>query len=119
MSCPTRHLCTDAKAKTVTRHVWQDYIELADDARYTPEYLQLYARRKETIERVFADAKENHGMRYTTHRALAQVTAWVKLTFSAMNLKKLAVWRWRVSLFLCFKSVFTPFMTDQVLCVAA
>ena len=45
--------------KTVLRHIWKDYEELADDARYTPEYADLYALRKETIERVFANAKEN------------------------------------------------------------
>ena len=61
--CPTRHLCTRSKScvKTVLRHVWKDYEELADDARYTPKYKDLYAKRKETIERVFADAKEKHG----------------------------------------------------------
>ncbi|WP_302636491.1 hypothetical protein, partial [Dysosmobacter sp.] len=32
---------------------------------YTPAYAQLYKCRKETIERVFADAKEKHAMRYT------------------------------------------------------
>ena len=32
----------------------------------------LYARRKETIERVFVDAKEKHGMRYTHHRGLVR-----------------------------------------------
>ena len=31
--------------------------ELAEDARYTPEYQELYKKRKETIEQVFADAK--------------------------------------------------------------
>ena len=50
---------------------------------------------KETIERVFADAKEKHAMRYTQYRGLAQVTNWVKLKFVAMNLKKLATWKWR------------------------
>ena len=34
-------------------------------------------------------------MRYTQYRGLAQVTNWVKLKFAAMNLKKLAVWKWR------------------------
>lgn len=94
--CPTRHLCTHSKdcVKTVQRHIWKDYEELADDARYTPEYRDLYARRKETIERVFADAKEKHAMRYTQYRGLAQVTNWVKLKFAAMNLKKLAKWKW-------------------------
>ena len=55
---------------------------------------QLYGKRKETIERVFADAKEKHAMRYTQYRGLAQVTNWVKLKFAAMNLKKLATWKW-------------------------
>ena len=95
--CPTRHLCTHAKdcVKTVQRHIWKDYEELADDVRYMPKYEKLYRRRKETIERVFADAKEKHAMRYTQYRGLAQVTKWVKLKFAAMNLKKLATWLWR------------------------
>ena len=54
----------------------------------------IYAKRKETIERVFADAKEKHAMRYTHMRGLAQVTQCVKLKFAAMNLKKLAKWAW-------------------------
>ena len=64
--CPTRQRCTKSKncVKTVLRHIWKDYEELADDARYTPEYEKLYTKRKETIERVFADAKETHAMRY-------------------------------------------------------
>lgn len=95
--CPTRHLCTKNKdcIKTVTRHIWKEYEEQADDARYTPIYQQMYRARKETIERVFADAKEQHGMRYTRYTGLAQVTNWVKLKFAAMNLKKLAKWSWR------------------------
>ena len=43
------------------------------------------------MECVFADAKEKHGMRYTQYRGLAQVT----IKFSAMNLKKLATWKWK------------------------
>ena len=93
------------------RHIWKDYEELADEARYTPKYQALYKRRKETIERVFADAKEKHAMRYTQYRGLAQVTNWVKLKFAAMNLKKLAVWKWndrsRLSLFRFFCPVYT------------
>ena len=66
---------------------------LADDARYTPQYKDFYAKRKETIERVFADAKEKHGMRYTLYRGLAQVSKWVRLKFAAMNLNNLARWK--------------------------
>lgn len=96
-NCPTRHLCTNSAnfTKIVTRHIWKDYEELADDVRYTPIYQKLYMARKETIERVFADAKEQHGMRYTRYTGLAQVKNWVKLKFAAMNLKKFAKRRWK------------------------
>ena len=66
-------------------------MDLVEDYRHTPEYKELYTHRKETIERVFADAKEKHGMRYTPYRGLAQVTKWVRLKFAALNLKKLAI----------------------------
>lgn len=119
--CPTRELCTHAKdcVKTVHRHIWKDYEELADDARYTPEYEKLYKRRKQTIERVFADAKEKYAMRYTQFRGLAQVTNWVKLKFAAMNLKKLAIWKCKESfpLFL-LPRFFTHYLKkpDRALC---
>ena len=96
-NCPTRHLCTKNKdcIKTVTRHIWSDYVEMAEEARCKPICKRMYKARKETIERVFADAKEQHGMRYTRYTGLAQVRNWVKLKFAAMNLKKFAKWSWR------------------------
>lgn len=66
-------------------------MELVENYRHTPEYKELYTHRKETIERVFADAKEKHGMRYTPYRGLVQVTKWVRLKFASLNLKKLAI----------------------------
>ena len=109
-NCPTRALCTHSKdcVKTVQRHIWKDYEELADDARYTPEYRELYKKRKETIERTFADAKEKHAMRYTQYRGLTQVTNWVKLKFAAMNLKKLAKWKWNTLNLFSFPFLFAP-----------
>ena len=64
-NCPSRKHCTNnAKGeKTVLKHIWSDYLEIAEDIRHTPEYKALYDKRKETIERVFADAKEKHAMR--------------------------------------------------------
>ena len=69
-----------------------------EDIRHTPEYKALYDKRKETIECVFADAKEKHAMRYTLYRGLTGVTNWVRLKFAAMNLKKYAIHRWRRSI---------------------
>ena len=95
-NCPARELCTKSKdcVKVVTRHIWKDYEELAEDVRHTPKYKKLYRMRKEKIERVFADAKEKHAMRYTPYTGLAQVSNWVRLKFVAMNLKKFAKWKW-------------------------
>ena len=68
-----------------------------EQIRKTDRAKEIYAQRKETIERVFVDAKERHAMRYTHHRGLAAVTRWVRLKFAAMNLKKYAIHRWKTS----------------------
>ena len=93
--------CTHSKAqqKLVTRHVWEPYMELAEEYRHTPAYRDVYQMRGQTIERVFADAKEKHAMRYTQLRGLQKVKMQVTLTFACMNLKKLATWKRRKGLF--------------------
>ena len=109
-SCPVRERCTENQqcTKTVTRHVWHDYIERAEDVRHSDIGKKTYALRSQTIERVFADAKEKHAMRYTPYRGLPAVTAWVKLKFAAMNLKKLAIHKWMRLLFSAFLSYKKP-----------
>lgn len=94
-NCPCREQCTKSMScqKTVTRHVWENYMEQLEDFRHTPWVKDLYDKRKQKIERVFADAKVKHGLRYTQLRGLAKVTMQVTLTFACMNLKKLAKWK--------------------------
>ena len=113
-NCPSRERCTHSKEcqKVVTIHIWNDYIELAEDYRHTPYIKQIYEKRKETIERVFADAKEKHAMRYTQYRGLAQVTKWVKLKFAAMNLKKYVIHRFGEPLFIYLLYLFSLFLHD-------
>jgi len=97
VNCPHLAMCTASKnhQKLVTRHVWQEYVEEANHLRHTPLIKGAYKRRKETIERVFADAKERHGMRYTRLKGLANITNEVTLIFACMNLKKLARRCWK------------------------
>jgi Transposase and inactivated derivatives len=92
--CPYRQKCTESRRcqKLVQKHIWEPYIDRAEDFRHSPEGKASYALRSQTIERVFADAKENHGMRYTMLRGLNRVRNWVRLKFAAMNLKKMAMW---------------------------
>ena len=78
---------------------------MVEDIRHTPKYKAIYPLRKETIERVFADAKEKHSMRYTLFRGLAQVTNWVRLKFATMNLKKYAIHSWRKRIFFSFFAI--------------
>ena len=106
LNCPCKAKCgaNERGQKLFTTHIWQEYMDLVEQIRKTDRGKEIYAKRKETIERVFADAKEKHAMRYTNHRGLAAVTRWVKLKYAAMNLKKLAIWSWNNSIFSVFSS---------------
>ena len=91
-NCPYIEKCTQSKdhVKVITRHIWEDYIEQCEDIRHTIGNKAIYNIRKETIERIFASAKEDHGFRYTRQRGKAQMNVKAALTFACMNLKKLA-----------------------------
>lgn len=99
-NCAKRMQCTQSKnfTKVVTRHIWEPYVEKAEDLRHTQRGKELYRMRGETIERVFADAKEKHGMRYTQLRGLKKVSHYLTLLFACMNLKKLATWKRRMAM---------------------
>ena len=91
-ACPYLSQCTESKnhVKVVTRHVWEPYMEKVEDIRHTLGMKDLYDQRKETIERIFGTAKEYHGFRYTNMIGKARMTMKAALTFTCINLKKLA-----------------------------
>ncbi len=91
-TCPYLSQCTASRnhVKLVTRHVWEDYMEMCEDIRHTEGMREVYSHRKETIERIFGTAKENHGFRYTQMYGKARMQMKVALTYACMNLKKLA-----------------------------
>lgn len=92
-SCPLLASCTSSRntTKTVTRHVWQEAKERIDANRLTPWGKSLYKRRKETVERSFADAKQLHGHRYARFRGLKGVIEQCLLAAAAQNIKKIAL----------------------------
>ena len=73
-------------------------MEQCEDIRHTLGMSNLYKLRKETIERIFGTAKENHGFRYTQMFGKARMEMKVGLTFACMNLKKLAKMKQRKGL---------------------
>ncbi len=108
--CPSKDRCgaNENGQKIFTTHIWQEYLDLVEQLRRTDLGKEIYAMRKETIERVFADAKEKHAMRYTHHRGLTRVKNWVRLKYAAMNLKKLAEWSWKNSIFHTKNTLLSP-----------
>ena len=91
--CPMLEHCTQSRnhIKVVTRHVWADSVERIDQHRLTPQGKRYYARRKETVERSFADAKQLHGHRYARFRGLSRVRAQCLLAAACQNMKKMAL----------------------------
>ena len=91
--CPLLASCTTnaGAVRTLTRHVWQDLREETDQRRLTPWGKAIYKRRKETVERSFADAKQLFGHRYARFRSLTRVTCQCLLAAAAQNIKKIAM----------------------------
>lgn len=62
-----------------------------DSHRLTKSGKRIYRRRKETVERSFADSKEMHGVRYARFRGLAKVRGQCLLVAACQNMKKIAL----------------------------
>ncbi len=76
-SCLLKEKCTQSKnhQKVLTRHVWEEYHEeVMDEISHTPEWKEIYPIRKESIERVFGECKEQHNLRYTRLRGLQKIS---------------------------------------------
>ena len=81
--------------KTISRHVWQNYKDEVNERRFTEEFKENYPQRKETVERIFGDSKEQHGLRFSRVRGLEKNTNQALLIFACHNLKKMGIWRWK------------------------
>ena len=92
--CPLREQCTKSKnhQKIISVHVWNKYVEQANELRYTETWKEIYPLRKQTIERIFGDCKENMGLRFTRVRGLEKNKANATMIFACHNLKKMALW---------------------------
>jgi hypothetical protein len=92
-SCPLLASCTSSRNATrlITRHVWAEARERTDANRLTAWGKRIYTRRKETVERSFADAKQLHGHRYARFRGLLAVACQCLLAAAAQNIKKIAL----------------------------
>ena len=107
--CPRRQECLTEKQKTksLRRHVWEDFKDEAYRFTHSETGARIYKRRKETIERSFAESKELHGARYCRMRGLAKVEEQCLLTAAVQNMKRIARILWKkdhpiLSMLVCF-----------------
>ena len=62
---------------------------------HTDEGKEIYAKRKEKIERSFAESKELHGLRYCRMRGNEKVSEQCLLTAAVQHMKKIANILWK------------------------
>jgi transposase len=91
--CEYLSKCTQSKnhQKVISRHIWQDYKDEIDKHRLEARGKRIYKRRKETVERSFADAKQLHFHRYARMRGVEKVQEQALLTAACQNMKKIAL----------------------------
>lgn len=90
--CPLKARCIKSyPKKTIRRNLYQDIIEQCRLYRLSEEGKELYKLRKTTIERLYADGKEKHGLRYTRFRGIEKNKKIRCLLYACINLKKLAL----------------------------
>ena len=91
--CRLKAQCTRARFRATHRHWDQDYLEVAASQRGQPGY-QWSQRCRKKIEHLFAEAKEQMGLRRARRRGWRNVTEQCLLTALALNLKRIvAAWR--------------------------
>ncbi len=90
-ACPHKAVCLKQYAfKTIRRHLYEDCLEKAREYRLSLEGKTIYKMRKETIERVFAEGKEKHGLRFTRYKGRQKNYDMRALLYACLNIKKLA-----------------------------
>lgn len=92
-NCRLKEQCllSNNKTRTIRRHVWEEFKESVTRFLRSDKGDFIYKRRKETIERSFADSKELHGLRYARMRGISKVAEQCLLTAACQNMKKIAM----------------------------
>ena len=81
----------EQKDKKILRHIHEEWNEIFRENRLSKEGKELYQRRKEHIERSFADSKQNHGYRYAMYKGVNKNQHYTWLICAAQNMKIIAI----------------------------
>ena len=81
----------ESKDKKVMRHIKEEWNEQFKENRISKEGKELYQRRKEHVERSFADSKQNHGYRYAIYKGVKKNQNYTWLICAAQNMKNISI----------------------------
>ena len=79
------------KTKIVRRHLHEDWNEHFKRNILSDFGKKLYQRRKEHVERSFADSKQNHGYRYAMYKGIKKNQHYTWLICAAQNMKNISL----------------------------
>ena len=85
------------KTKIVRRHIHEEWNELFNKNRISEYGKELYQRRKEHVERSFADSKQNHGYRYAMYKGVKKNQHYTWLICAAQNMKNISLKKEKVN----------------------
>ena len=85
------------KTKIVKRHIHEEWNEQFNKNRLSDFGKELYQKRKEHVERSFADSKQNHGYRYAMYKGVKKNQHYTWLVCAAQNMKNIAIKKEKVN----------------------
>jgi len=90
--CPhLNECCKKNKYRKIRRYIKEEINERARQRRLSIEGKTIARRRRETIERSFADSKCNHGFRYAMFKGVKKNQNYTWLSCAAQNMKNIAI----------------------------
>lgn len=92
IGCPHINECCKAQGyRIIRRLICEELNEKSRERRLSERGKAMYKLRKETVERSFADSKNNHGYRYAMYKGLEKNQAYTWLICAAQNMKNIAI----------------------------
>ena len=90
--CPhVNECCKKQGYRVIRRLICEEINERSREIRISKEGKKIYKRRKETIERSFADSKNNHGYRYAMYRGIEKNQNYTWLICATQNMKNIVM----------------------------
>ena len=83
--------CKNSKYRKIRRYIKEEINERARQIRLSPEGKAIAQKRRETVERSFADSKCNHGFRYAIYKGVKKNQNYTWLSCAAQNMKNIAI----------------------------